>query len=113
MGDTSKWLRILRNQRKESQIELNQVRLEYEAQLLVVKKQNDWLSEKLIETQRQLRLLTYDIEKKEGMISALQADLRGTEKFRRSAPKEETVTSGVASEAGMGSGDFIKHDIPV
>jgi len=113
MGDTAKWLRALRNQKKELQAELDQVRQEYEAKLLVERERGEWLSEKLIEVQRQCRLLTYEIERKEVVISGLQADLRGTQKFWRSAPKTEAVAESVPSSAGWGGGDISKHDITV
>ena len=113
MGDTSKWLRILRNQKKESQIELSRVRLEYDAQILILKKENEWLSDKLIETQRQLRLLTYEIEKKEGVIDGLSSDLRRTQKFRRSASQEKAIDENIPSEAGVGIGDFIEHNLAI
>jgi len=113
MGDTAKWLRALRNQKKELQAELDQVRQEYEAKLLVERERGEWLSEKLIEVQRQCRLLTYEIERKEVVISGLQADLRGTPQFRRSVKKTEAVAESVPSSAGWGGWDLSKHNITV
>ena len=113
MGDTAKWLRALRNQKKELQAELDQVRQEYEAKLLVERERGEWLSEKLIEVQRQCRLLTYEIERKEVVISGLQADLRRKTQLRRSAPQTETVTESVPSGAGRGGWHISKHNITV
>lgn len=72
MADNIKWLRLLRNQRKELLDEMNRSKLEYEAKLLIEKKHNEWLSNKLIETQRKVRILTYEIERKEEQIVGLR-----------------------------------------
>ena len=113
MSDTARWMKALHKERREHQDELNKVKIEYEAKLLQERSERQWLHDKLIDSQKRIRTLTYEIMKKEEVIDALSANLRGTQSIRRSAPKEETFTAGVASEIGMGSGDFIKHDIPV
>lgn len=77
MGDNLVWLRALRKQRQELNAEMERTKTEYEAALLIEKKQNEWLSNKLIETQRKVRLLTYEIERKEEEISGLRKQFRG------------------------------------
>ena len=111
MSDVSRWLRALRNQKKELQAEFERTQQEYEAALLVERKHSEWLSEKLIEAQAKCRLLTYEIEKKEVIISDLQSELRGKTQFRRSAPKKEVVHTDVAGGTCRGDRDCAEHGV--
>lgn len=72
MAENIKWIRLLRQQRKELYAEMSRNKIEYEASLLIEKKRNEWLSEKLIETQRKVRMLTHEIARKEEEYDALR-----------------------------------------
>ena len=113
MGDTAKWLKALRRQRLELLDELNKTKLEYEAQLLVAKKRNDWLTSKLIETQRKVRILNYELMRKEEVNNNLRSELRGAQEHRRGAPKTEACAESVASNPVNESGGVAEHDIAV
>ena len=113
MGDTARWMKALHKERREHQDELNKVKIEYEAKLLQERSERQWLHDKLIDSQKRIRTLTYEIMKKEEVIDALSANLRGTQSIRRSAPKEETVTPGVAGAVGEGSQNIGEHNLAV
>lgn len=114
MGNTTvKWMTLYRQERKAHQQEIEKLKNEYELKLLDAQTKNDWLSEKLIENQKKLRVLTLEIIRKEEQIDALHASLRRAQKFRRSAPKETPVETSVSGSAGSDNRNSGEHDLPV
>lgn len=95
------WLRALRKQRQELNAEMERTKTEYEAKLLIEKKRSEWLSDKLIATQRNVRLLTYEIERKEDEISALRKHIRGEEKLGRGFTQKTGYDEDIAANVGV------------
>ena len=100
MADAAKWMAALRKQRKEHQVEINQIKLEYEAKLLQEKKQNEWLNSKPIDSQRKLRMMIYELEQMEVRYDALQKRLRRAEELWGSTQKKTHNDASVASDVG-------------
>ena len=101
MGNTTvKWMTLYRQERKAHQQEIEKLKSEYELKLLDAQTKNDWLSEKLIENQKKLQVLTLEIIRKEEQIDALRASIRREKKFRRSAHEETFVETSVSSSIG-------------
>ena len=108
-----KWMNMLRKQKREDKEKFDKMQLEYEALLLTERSRNEWLHCKLIDAQKKVRTLTYEIMKKEEALDALRTELRGTAQLRRSTPKEETVPAGVSGAVGDGSQNIGEHNLAV
>lgn len=114
MGNTTvKWMTLYRQERKEHQKEIGKLMGEYELKILDLQTKNQWLSNQLIETQKDLRVLTFEIARKEERIDALQQQLRRIAKLGRSAKKKTLVETSVTKSTGAESGDCSKHNLSV
>ena len=111
--ESIKWMNMLRKQKREDKEKFDKMQLEYEALLLTERSRNEWLHCKLIDAQKKVRTLTYEICRKEEALDALRADLRREAKFRGSASKTETLAENIASVSRSGSGDISEHGVPV
>lgn len=106
MGNTTvKWMTLYRQAQKAHKAEIESLTKEYDDKLLAYHIKNKWLSDKLINTQRDLRVLTLKIAMKEVEIHDLQQQLRRIKKLGGSAKKKAIVKASVTSSAGSESGD--------
>lgn len=106
MGNTTvKWMQLYRQERKEHQKEIEKLMGEYEIKILDLQTKNQWLSNQLIETQKDLRVLTFEIARKEERIDALQQQLRRIAKLGRGVKKKTLVETSVPKSAGAESGN--------
>lgn len=106
MGNTTvRWMTLYRQERKEHQKEIQKIMNEYELKICDLQTKNQWLSNQLIDTQKNLRVLTLEIARKEVEIHDLQQQLRRIKKLGGSAKKKAIVKASVTSSAGSESGD--------
>lgn len=106
MGNSrTKWMTLYRQECKDHANDMDKIRLEYEKMLLDDSIKNKWLSDKLIETQHKVRVLTHEIARKEEQIDDLQKRLRRKAGVGRSFKKKTLVETSVPSSAGGRSGD--------
>ena len=106
MGNTTvKWMTLYRQAQKAHQKEIKKLMEEYELKILDLQTRNQWLSNKLIDTQKNLRVLTFEIARKEEIIDDLQQRLCRIAKFRRSTSQKTLVETSVAKSTGSESGD--------
>lgn len=104
MGNTStKWMTLYRQAMKSHQAEIEKLNREHEAELLQEQVKNKWLSNKLIDAQRQLRTATFELMRKEEEISGLRQQLRRTQKLGRGFKKKASVQTSVASSDERGN----------
>lgn len=95
---------LYRQECKDHEKDMDKVRLEYEKKLLDDAIKIKWLSDKLIETQQKVRVLTHEIARKEEQISALQKCVRRAPRLGRSIAAKTLVEKNVPGNASGGSG---------
>lgn len=71
----------IREQREAYEAKLNEAEMRYQASMLIVTKQNDWLSEQLKSAETKIRFQTWKIIELEKENDGLQRQLRNVEKL--------------------------------
>ena len=100
-------LRRIHAQREQHRKEVAALKEDYENQLAVVEHQKNILKQQLIEAQYRVRLLDWEVIRKEQQISALHEQLCRETSVRRSVktktPIKELIPSGLGESGGSGS----------
>ena len=100
-------LKRIQEQRKQHREEVAALKEDYENQLAAVEHQKNILKQQLIDAQYRVRLLDWEITRKEQQISALREQLCRETRVRRSVktktPIKELLEIGLSESGGSGS----------